>query len=85
MRVRCTRGFRDLKDDIFRKEGDVFEVTEERYKEINTAGYGALAERLEEPEQEPAQEPEPESQGDEIAAEVTQRPSRRRSSRSKAE
>lgn len=86
MKVKCLRGFRDLSEGVFRKAGDTFEATEERYKTINEAGYGQLIEAVQEKKprakqvEKPA-EPEqanPEGEG-ELAAETTPRPSRRRS------
>lgn len=89
MKVKCLRAFRDLKEGVFRKAGDTFEATEERYKTINEAGYGQLIEAVQERKprakqaekvEKPA-EPEqanPEGEG-ELAAETTPRPSRRRS------
>ncbi|MFM0712762.1 hypothetical protein P7J19_01025 [Streptococcus suis] len=35
MKVVTKKVFHDLKEDIIRFEGDAFEVTEERFKEIN--------------------------------------------------
>ncbi|HFI0171044.1 TPA: hypothetical protein ACGOUU_001348 [Streptococcus suis] len=35
MKVVTKKAFHDLKEDIIRFEDDVFEVTEERFKEIN--------------------------------------------------
>lgn len=86
MRVRCTRGFRDLTSDVFRNVGDAFEVDEGRYAEINGAGYGQLVEPVPEAKRrtkaEKPVEPEPEravEEGEgELAAETTPRPSRRR-------
>lgn len=35
MYARVNRSFRDLKEDVDRKEGEVFELTPERFAEIN--------------------------------------------------
>lgn len=89
MRVRCLRGFRDLKSGVFRGVGDAFEVDEGRYKELNGAGYGQLVEPVAErkrqgaksevpAEPEQANEPEGATAESELAAETTPRPSRRR-------
>ena len=48
MVIRCTKRFRDLESNVFRKVGETFEATEERYQAINTAGYGQLVEKVEE-------------------------------------
>jgi hypothetical protein len=42
MLVLALKTFRDLKERKLREAGDVFEVTEERYKEINGSRYGQL-------------------------------------------
>ena len=86
MKVRCTRGFRDLTSDVFRNIGDTFEVDEGRYAEINGAGYGPLVEPFPETKKrtkaekpvEPEPEKAPEEVEGELAAETTPRPSRRR-------
>lgn len=86
MKVRCTRGFRDIVAGVFRNIGDEFEVDERRYAEINGAGYGQLVEPVPEAKRrtkaEKPVEPEPEramEEGEgELAAETTPRPSRRR-------
>lgn len=36
MRVRTSRCFYDLKDDCYRNEGDVFELTKARFNELNS-------------------------------------------------
>lgn len=58
MVIKCVRRFRDLEAGTFRKEGDTFEVTEERYQAINTAGYGQLVEKVEETVPEAVSEPQ---------------------------
>lgn len=35
MKVKTTRCFYDLKDDVYRHEGDEFIVNEDRFKELN--------------------------------------------------
>ena len=42
MLARCERAFRDLAEGVPREVGDTFEVTEERYKELNSTRYGQL-------------------------------------------
>jgi len=58
MVIKCIKRFRDLDAGIFREEGDTFEVTEERYQAINTAGYGQLVEKVEETASEAVSEPQ---------------------------
>lgn len=36
MKVRTSRCFYDLKDDCYRNEGDVFELTKARFNELNS-------------------------------------------------
>lgn len=49
MRVRCIRRFRDTVAGTYRDEGEVFESTPERLKEINSTRYGQLAKQIEVP------------------------------------
>lgn len=42
MRAKCLRDFRDLDAGVLRKEGDVFEVTPERFDSLNSTKYGEL-------------------------------------------
>jgi len=42
MRAECIKGFRDLKEGVLRKEGDTFDVTAERFEELNASKYGQL-------------------------------------------
>lgn len=44
MKVRTKKGFHDRKGKVFRKKGEVFEVTKERFTEINSTKYGVLVE-----------------------------------------
>ncbi|MBB6451989.1 hypothetical protein HNQ94_000410 [Salirhabdus euzebyi] len=48
MKVKALRNFTDLKENKRRVENEVFEVTEERFKEINGADYGELVEDVSE-------------------------------------
>ena len=48
MRAKALTLFKDLKEGVVRKKGDVFDVSEERFKEINSTGYGKLIEEVEE-------------------------------------
>lgn len=48
MKVKAMAPFRDLEEKVERAKGDVFDVTEERYERINSAGYGNLVEKVEE-------------------------------------
>ena len=50
MRVRALGRFRDLERGTLREAGDVFEVTEGRYKALNASKYGVLVEKVETPE-----------------------------------
>lgn len=43
MRAKATKDFKDLEANAFRKAGETFEVTEERFKAINSTRYGTLA------------------------------------------
>lgn len=51
MEARALKTFKDLKDKEIRKKGDVFEATPGRLNEINTAGFGPLAEPVQKVEQ----------------------------------
>lgn len=84
MLIRCiNQDFRDLKADgrPLRKVGDEWEATAERVAEINRAGYGIMAEAVQDaPEGGKAAEGDPEPAEDEEraaeAAEAPQRPTR---------
>jgi hypothetical protein len=47
--VKAVRQFLDLKEKVKRKPGDEFEVTQTRFKEINSTKYGVLVEKVSEP------------------------------------
>lgn len=52
MKVKAVRQFYDLKENVRRipgKPGDTFEVTQARFKEINSTKYGVLVEEVNEP------------------------------------
>jgi len=51
MKVKALRKFRDLKAGVMREKGAVFEVTEKRYRELNSTMHGALVEPVEESEE----------------------------------
>ena len=51
MRAKALTLFNDLKEGVVRKKGDAFNVSEERFKEINSTGYGKLIEEAEEVEE----------------------------------
>ena len=51
MKIQATRKFIDIKEGVTRKKGDIFDVTEERFEEINGTKYGILATNLEEVEE----------------------------------
>lgn len=44
MKVKTTRCFYDLKDDTYRKEGDIFEVNKDRFDELNSKVPGFVEE-----------------------------------------
>jgi hypothetical protein len=46
LKVKVIKGFTDLKENIKRKPNDIFEVTQERYDEINSTKYGKLVEKI---------------------------------------
>ena len=52
MKVKTTRCFYDLKDDIYRNEGDEFIVNEDRFKELNEKVPGFVEEVKEAPKEE---------------------------------
>ena len=64
MKVKALRKFTDLKEDKLREKGAVFEVTEERFIELNSTMHGALVESVEESKEELKLEPEEEEQPD---------------------
>ncbi len=64
MRVVALRKFKDLEAGVVRQEGAVFEVTGDRYTEINSTMHGALVEPIEEPEPEEEREAWPDGQDD---------------------
>ena len=64
MKVKALRKFRDLKAGVMREKGAVFEVTEKRFREINSTIHGALVELVEEPESEAKEEEQPDGQDD---------------------
>lgn len=81
MLIRCiNRGFRDLKADgrPLRKVGDEWEATAERVAEINRAGYGIMAEAVQDaPESGETAEDGPEpAEGAERAADAATAPKR---------
>ena len=48
MKVKTIRSFIDLKEDRDRKKNEIFEVTKERYNEINSTSHGMLVEEIKE-------------------------------------
>ena len=48
MRAKALTLFKDLKEGVVRKKGDAFNVSEERFREINSTRYGKLIEEAEE-------------------------------------
>lgn len=62
MRVRCLKRFKDLVGGTMRNPDEVFEVTNDRFVEINSKGYGNLVEFVDEgasDEGAPEEEPKP--------------------------
>lgn len=53
MIAKCVSEFMDLKAHKLRKEGETFEVTEERFKAINATRYGTLAVEVKEAPKKP--------------------------------
>lgn len=49
MKAQVKHEFFDQKEEVLRKQGDTFDVTEARFKEINDAGYGDLIEKVSQP------------------------------------
>lgn len=49
MKVKALQTFKDLKENEWREKGDVFEVTQERFDDINSHGerYGLLVAKVE--------------------------------------
>lgn len=48
MLAECVRGFRDLRENVYREAGERFEVEPERLAEINGTAYGQLAKQADE-------------------------------------
>lgn len=49
MKVRVLRDFIDLKNNKKRRKvGEIFDVTNERFKELNSTSFGVLVEEVEE-------------------------------------
>lgn len=42
MKVKVIKPFKDKNEDVIRNPGDVFVVTKERHKEINSTKFGVL-------------------------------------------
>lgn len=58
MLIRCiNRPFQDLAENTWREVGDEWEGTPERVAEINSAGYGVMAEAVETPAEVVAEAP----------------------------
>lgn len=57
MKIRATIVFDDYKCGVKRNVGDVWEADEERLAEINSAGFGIMAERVEPEPEEPKKRP----------------------------
>lgn len=48
MKVKTIRKFKDLKENKIREKGDIFTVSQERFKEINFTKYKSLVEEVDE-------------------------------------
>lgn len=48
MKVKALKKFKDVKERKLRKKGEVFSVTEKRFKEINSSSFGILVEEVKE-------------------------------------
>ena len=48
MKANTIRPFLDLEENVDRHVGDVFDVTKERFKAINSTSFGTLVEAVEE-------------------------------------
>lgn len=48
MKVKTIRKFKDLKENKIREKGDIFTVSQERFKEINSTKYKKLVEKVNE-------------------------------------
>lgn len=48
MKVQALENFTDLKENVLRQKGELFEVTKERYEEINSHTFGPLVRIIEE-------------------------------------
>lgn len=49
MKVKALKLFDDKKEKVRRKKDDVFEVSKERFKEINSTEHGKLVSEVKEP------------------------------------
>lgn len=48
MKVQTLQNFTDMKENVLREQGEIFEVTKERYDEINAHAFGPLIKIIEE-------------------------------------
>ncbi|WP_186578099.1 hypothetical protein [Aquibacillus kalidii] len=46
MKVKAIKPFTDLKENVKRKSGDTFVVSQERFKEMNSSRYGELVKEV---------------------------------------
>lgn len=46
MKARAIKLFRDKSEDVARKKGDIFIISKERFKEINSTQFGILVEEV---------------------------------------
>lgn len=49
MQAVCVKPFRDLDAGVMREEGDIFEVSPQRFDRLNTTRYGKLVEEAPKP------------------------------------
>lgn len=57
MKVKTLKPFHDKKEGVTRKPGDTFDVSEERYNEINSTKVGTLVEAVAEETVKPKKKP----------------------------
>jgi len=48
MKARALSGFFDIKEQVAREKGDVFELDEKRFEELVNSNFGCLVEAVEE-------------------------------------
>jgi len=46
LKAKVVKPFRDLKENVKRKKGETFTVSQERFQEINSTRFGKLVEKV---------------------------------------